>query len=159
MTQFWVGVVSGAHVQRGVAGGFAQVCHGKAHELRRMRPGDGFIYYSPRTEMMKAGRVLQQFTAIGYVTSAAPYQVQMTPAFRPFRVNVAYIPSTPAHIQRLKSHLEWTSATKSWGLVLRRGHFKISEADFLRIAAAMGARLDEKKLEKEARTPELQGSQ
>lgn len=29
MTKFWVGVVSKEHVQRGVTGGFCQVCHGK----------------------------------------------------------------------------------------------------------------------------------
>lgn len=47
----WLGVVSRAHVQRGVSGGFAQVCHGKAAPLRRMQTGDWLIYYSPSTEM------------------------------------------------------------------------------------------------------------
>lgn len=36
----WLGVVSGAHVQRGAKEGFAQVCHGKAQPLRRMKRGD-----------------------------------------------------------------------------------------------------------------------
>jgi hypothetical protein len=31
----WLGVVSYAHVRTGVAGGFAQLCHGKAQPLRR----------------------------------------------------------------------------------------------------------------------------
>src|SRR4051812_18172527 len=43
----WVGVVSRTHVQRGVLGGFAQVCHGKRSPLDRMRDGDALVYYSP----------------------------------------------------------------------------------------------------------------
>lgn len=37
MTKFWVGVVSKEHVQRGVKGGFCQVCHGKKGPLNRMK--------------------------------------------------------------------------------------------------------------------------
>jgi len=47
--QFWIGVVSKDHVDRATAGGFAQVNHGKAGPLERMRAGDGFAFYSPRT--------------------------------------------------------------------------------------------------------------
>ena len=61
----WLGVVSRAHVQKGVAGGFAQLCHGKAQPLRRMRRGDWLVYYSPTTEM--GGAALRAFTAIGQV--------------------------------------------------------------------------------------------
>ena len=43
----WIGVVSRQHVLRGVAGGFAQIGHGKAAPLRRMAVGDRLIYYSP----------------------------------------------------------------------------------------------------------------
>jgi hypothetical protein len=41
----WLGVVSRAHVQRGVAGGFAQLCHGKAQPLQRMQRGDRLVYW------------------------------------------------------------------------------------------------------------------
>ena len=43
-TRAWLGVVSRAHVQRGVREGFAQVCHGKAAPLRRMQAGDYLVY-------------------------------------------------------------------------------------------------------------------
>ncbi len=46
---YWIGVVSRDHVAIGVGGGFAQLNHGKAGPLERMRAGDGFAYYSPRT--------------------------------------------------------------------------------------------------------------
>jgi hypothetical protein len=59
----WLGVVSKQHVQRGVSGGFAQVCHGKAQPLRRMKAGDWLVYYSPALEM--GGTPLRAFTALG----------------------------------------------------------------------------------------------
>ena len=44
----WIGVVSRSHVLRGIEGGFAQMNHGKQAPLKRMKTGDGLIYYSPR---------------------------------------------------------------------------------------------------------------
>ena len=34
--RFWIGVASKEHVKLGVAGGFSQLCHGKAQPLKRM---------------------------------------------------------------------------------------------------------------------------
>ena len=66
---YWIGVVARNHVERGVAGGFTQLNHGKAGPLERMRAGDGFAYYSPRTEHPD-GPPVQAFTAIGRVRDA-----------------------------------------------------------------------------------------
>ena len=74
--QFWIGVVSKDHVDRATAGGFAQVNHGKAGPLERMRAGDGFAFYSPRTSYPD-GKPLQAFTAIGRVRTGAVYQAEM----------------------------------------------------------------------------------
>src|SRR5262249_48922223 len=78
--RFWVGVASKDHVMRGVAGGFAQLNHGKAGPLNRMRPGDGIAYYSPRTEM-RGGAPVQGFTAIGTVKPGEPYKGEMGGGF------------------------------------------------------------------------------
>src|SRR5438552_9195572 len=61
---YWIGVVSKAHVEAAVAGGFTQLNYGKADALERMRQGDGFAFYSPRTKHQDGDRV-QAFTAIG----------------------------------------------------------------------------------------------
>jgi hypothetical protein len=37
--RFWIGVASAAHVQRAVAGGFAQLCHGAGADARPATPG------------------------------------------------------------------------------------------------------------------------
>ncbi|MHA4915566.1 EVE domain-containing protein, partial [Enterococcus faecium] len=48
---YWIGVASRDHIARGVAGGFCQLCHGKAQALKRMKKGDWIIYYSPKETM------------------------------------------------------------------------------------------------------------
>jgi hypothetical protein len=71
MTKYWLGVVQREHVLRGVAGGFAQTNHGVKSGIQRMGPGDGLVYYSPKTAYPD-GEPLRQFTAIGVVVDAPP---------------------------------------------------------------------------------------
>src|SRR5260370_31139404 len=84
----WLGVVSRAHVRTGVAGGFAQLCHGKAQPLRRMRRGDWLVYYSPTIEM--GGAALRAFTAVGQVEGPEVYQYDMGGGFVPYRRGLPY---------------------------------------------------------------------
>lgn len=138
MTRFWCGVVSRDHIQRGLAGGFCQVCHGRRGPLARMAVGDGIVFYSPTLAFRGAERC-QRFTAIGTVTGAAPYRFEMTPDFVPFRRDVAYRDAEEAEIRPLLERLEFTRGNANWGAKFRFGHFELSETDFRTIAAAMGA--------------------
>ncbi|MGL4766838.1 MAG: EVE domain-containing protein [Formosimonas sp.] len=137
LPKFWLGVVSYSHVKLGVAGGFAQVCHGKRAPLARMKAGDWLIYYSPKTDM-HAGEPLQMFTAIGRMVGAAPYPFQMSPDFTPHRVDMAFVPCQAAPIRPLLTQLSFITDLTHWGYPFRRGHFEISPADFGLIAQAMG---------------------
>jgi len=139
--RFWVGVASKDHVMGGVAGGFAQLNHGKAGPLNRMRPGDGIVYYSPRTEMGR-GEPVQGFTAIGTVKPGEPYKGEMGGGFVATRRDIAFVPAHDAPIQPLLERLSFTTGRKSWGMVLRRGAFEITAEDFAIIAAAMGAKIN-----------------
>ena len=47
MSKYWIVVAAAEHVRRGRAGAFTQACHGKAAPLKRMKPGDGVVCYSP----------------------------------------------------------------------------------------------------------------
>lgn len=137
--RFWLGVVSASHVERGVAGGFAQLCHGKSAPLAAMRPGDWLIYYSPRTAM-EGGSPLQQFTAIGRVVGGEVYPVELAPGFTPFRRDVAYVSCKPAPIQPLLGKLGFIKDPRRWGYPLRAGRLELTEADFKTIAGAMNVR-------------------
>lgn len=141
----WIGVVSANHVQRGVAGGFAQMNHGKAAPLKRMKAGDGLIYYSPRSAHPN-GQPLQAFTAIGRIRDGRVYQHDMSaegvPGFVPRRIDVDYWPCRPAAIQPLIDALDVIADKRHWGAVFRYGQLRISAKDFALIAYAMGCHVD-----------------
>src|SRR3990167_1308651 len=136
MAKYWLGVVSRAHVQRGKQGGFAQVCHGKQAPLQRMQPGDWLIYYSP-TEIFGEKTPCRKFTALGQVLERAPYQVQMSPDFSPWRRDIAYQVTTDVAIEPLIPLLSFIKNKSSWGYVFRFGLFAIPATDFKLIAAQM----------------------
>jgi hypothetical protein len=135
----WLGVVSRAHVLRGVAEGFALVCHGKAAPLRKMQPGDYVVYYSPSVEI--GGEPLKAFTALGRVEDADVFKLDMGGGFVPHRRRVAY--EKVAHevpLAVLKDRLD-LCASPSWGMALRRGLLPLSDHDFALIASALQVKL------------------
>jgi hypothetical protein len=136
--RFWIGVASRAHVGIGVAGGFAQVNHGKKAPLLRMRAGDGILYYSPKTDYPD-GDTLQAFTAVGVVRTGEVYQADMGGGFEPFRVDVDWAACAEAPIRPLLGSLSFIRDAAHWGAAFRFGHLEVPEADFRRIADAMGA--------------------
>jgi hypothetical protein len=133
---YWIGVVSKDHVDLGTAGGFTQLNHGKAAPLERMRAGDGYAFYSPRTAYPD-GEPLQAFTAIGRIRTGMVYQVRVTDDFRPFRVDVDFLASQPAPIKPLIERLSFIGNKKHWGAAFRFGMLRIPEDDFLLIAESM----------------------
>jgi hypothetical protein len=138
MTRYWIGVASYEHVRRGVDGGFAQLNHGKASPLRRMAAGDWLIYYSPR-EQREGGEPVQAFTAIGQLAGEEITEVAMTESFTAARRAMNWLPAHATPIKPLLGSLSFIRNPERWGMTFRPGHLEISEADFQRIAAAMGA--------------------
>ena len=134
--RYWIAVASAEHVARGVEIGIMQVCHGKGGPLRRIRPGDRVIYYSPTATFGGADR-LQQFTAFGIVRAGEPYRVSMSADFHPCRRDVDYLPAQPAAISRLLDQLDITRDRRNWGWKLRMGLSEITATDGALIAMAM----------------------
>lgn len=131
----WMGVVSRDHVRKGVRLGIAQVNHGKRPPLERMQPGDGMVYYSPRTTYPD-GPPLKAFTAIGRIASGEVWQA-VDGDFQPWRRAVDWwVEAVDAPVAALVSELELTS-TPNWGYALRRGLLTLTDADFSTIADAM----------------------
>ena len=136
---YWIGVASKDHAAIGFGGGFMQLNHGKAGPLERMRAGDGFAFYSPRTAYPD-GPPLQAFTAIGRVRDGIVYQAghAQGEGFAPFRLGVDYLPAQDAPIKPLIEVLSFIRNKAHWGAAFRFGFLRVPEADFARIAAAMG---------------------
>lgn len=126
--KYWLGVVSKNHVDRGVAGGFAQVCHGKEAPLKRLKKGDGFVYYSPGEQMGESN--LKAFTAIGVVSHDTVYSFKMSENFIPYRRDIKYFKAQILPVQKIKDQLELTQ-NKNWGYQLRLGLVELSEHDYI----------------------------
>ena len=139
MSRNWLAVASADHVRIGRAQGFMQVAHGKVAPLRRIKPGDGVVYYSP-TEQYGSTIKFRCFTAIGTVKAGEPYQADMGGGFMPFRRDVQWAKSTEAAITPLLETLEFTAGKRNWGYQLRFGLFEISQRDLDLIAVAMKLR-------------------
>jgi len=139
---YWIGVASKDHVDNAIAGEFTQLNHGKAAPLERMRAGDGFLFYSPRTAYPD-GEPLQAFTAIGRVRTGTVYQAALSEDFHPFRVDVDYLTARPAPIKPLIAQLSFIRSKTHWGAAFRFGMLRVPEVDFAQIATAMGCSFDE----------------
>lgn len=137
MRIFWIGVVSRSHVEIGVRGGFMQLNHGKKAPLQRLHAGDALVMYSPRTSY-PGGEPLQAFTAIGSVTTGAVYQVEITPEFKPYRVDVEFASCRETPIKPLIERLSFIKNKTHWGAAFRFGYVKVPAGDFALIAENMG---------------------
>lgn len=135
MNNYWLTVASRDHVQVGLAGGFIQVCHGKRAPMARIKAGDEFVCYSPKTSLQN-GKSCKAFTAIGKVISPSPYQVDMGNGFMPFRKDVHFFNATDVSVRDVFDQLELTQ-TKNWGYQLRFGLVSLSKMDFEIIKCAM----------------------
>lgn len=122
----WLGVVSAAHVRRGVDGGFAQVGHGKRAPLARMHEGDTLVYYSPR-ETLDDDAPLRHFTALGKIVDETIWQ-EDEGDFTPFRRRVNYADARHVPLANVAEALDLTS-TPTWGYALRRGLIPLSDRD------------------------------
>lgn len=138
MSKNWIAVACATHVQRGVGGGFMQVCHGKAAPLRRIAPGDRVAYYSPTVEFGGKER-LQAFTAIGIVVGGDPYRCDMGGGFCPYRRDVSWVVAHPAPIKPLIESLALCAGKRNWGYQFRFGLLPVSDGDMAQIAGAMNA--------------------
>lgn len=130
----WLGVVSAAHVRRGIELGIAQINHGKRAPLARIRAGDTLIYYSP-VERLGDKTPLRHFTAMGTISDDLIWQADEGD-FRPYRRHIEYLPLFPVPLQEIRDRLHLT-AQPNWGYQLRRGLVPLDEHDTAIIRESM----------------------
>lgn len=132
----WLGVVSAAHVRRGMNLGIAQINHGKRAPLARMKAGDTLVYYSP-TEQRGDTVPLRAFTAAGVFPDDDIRQADEGD-FRPYRRRIDYFAVSPVPLAQLRSSLQLTTAP-NWGYQLRRGLVPLGEHDLNTLLKVMNA--------------------
>ena len=134
--KYWLTVVSNEHAQWGVAGSYMQACHGKEAPLKRMKQGDGVVFYSSKERMGDESK-LQAFTAIGEVADDVVYQFAMSEQFVPYRRNINFLRCKAVSILPLINRLTFIPDKRSWGYPFRFGFLEIGEEDFKLISAQM----------------------
>jgi len=134
--RYWIVVVSKDHLARGVEGGFMQANHGKEAPLKKLKPGDWVIFYSPK-QTYGGKEPLQAFTAIGQVKGDEIYHHKMSDDFVPYRRNVNFYKCTETPIEPLIPNLNFIENKKAWGFKFRFGFFEIKEPDFKLIKSTM----------------------
>lgn len=134
--KFWIGVASKEHVESGIKLGICQFCHGKIRPAQRLQTCDFVIYYSPKVSI--SGKELyQKFTAIGKVTDALPYQVNMGGGFMPYRRNIKYFNAKHVDIKPIVPILSFIKNKTCWGYTFRYGFLEIDQESFEVIANHM----------------------
>jgi hypothetical protein len=134
--RYWNIVASRDHVERGLSGGFIQANHGKAAPLKRMRPGDGVIFYSPK-KTWDGSEKLQAFTAIAEVVGEEVYSVDMGDGFVPARRKVKFLPCREVSLAPLVQSLAFIRNKTNPGAIFRFGFFEIPPGDYEKIAGQM----------------------
>ncbi len=109
--------------------GIVQANHGKAAPMKRMKPGDFIIFYSPKLRF-QGREPYKKFSAVARVKEGEVYQATMGGGFRPFRRDVEFLPCEEADIQPLIERLTFIRKKESWGFVFRFGFFEIPRRDF-----------------------------
>ena len=130
MPSYWIAVASAEHVRRGRGEGFMQVSHGKAAPLKRIKPGDGIVYYSP-TVTLGGKDTLQAFTAIGTVNDGEPYQGDMGAGFKPFRRDVTWWTRNEAPIRPLLDNSNSPPASRIGAINYASGCFRSAKRIFV----------------------------
>jgi predicted RNA-binding protein len=134
--KYWLVVVSKDHVEIGKKLGIVQANHGKATPMKRMKPGDLIVFYSPKIHF-QGKEPLKKFTAIARVKKGDTYQGDMGGGFTPYRRDVEFLPCEETDIQPLLDTLKFIRNKKNWGFVFRFGFFEITKNDFETIAKTM----------------------
>ncbi|WP_183560154.1 EVE domain-containing protein [Mucilaginibacter sp. SP1R1] len=134
--KYWITVASKDHISRGVAGDFMQANHGKQAALKRIKPGDWVLFYSPK-QTMNGTEPCKAFTAIGQAADDEIYQHAMSSDFIPWRRNIRFYQSTETPIIPLVDDLDFIINKKSWGYPFRFGFMEIQGHDFELLKARM----------------------
>ena len=129
MAAHYLGIAEKIHVDLVVDAGVVVLGLKGPNGVRKLRPGDGVIYYSPKTA--PDGEVLRSFTAVGTVLGDMEYERDFPSGTKLWVRAVDWHPVVgDVSIYDLLKDLSWIKKPKNWGFYMRGAHRAIPEADF-----------------------------
>ena len=137
MAKFWIGVAHARQVGIIREKALVAFSRGQKAPVARMAKGDRVAYYAPRTDF--EGDPVQAFVALATVTDAAPFEAPLVDEATAWVRAARYRKVREAPVKPMLDELSFVTNPRHWGMAFRRSHFEVTEADFARIARAMGA--------------------
>ena len=135
--QFWIGVVAGDMIAPATSAGICAFSHGKRSAVERLKTGDRFAYYAPKTGV-GAGEPIQSFVALGTVTGDEAFEQDWADTGMSAWVrDASYEQVALAPVKPLLGQLGFVTNPRYWGMAFRRSLFEISSEDFALIENAM----------------------
>lgn len=136
MAAYYLGIAEKSYVDLCTEAGVCVLGISGPSGVKKLNPGDGVIYYSPKTA--PDGEVLRAFTAIGEVTGEGEYERDFGSGTLLWCRNVAW--RGEAREVSIYDHLDglsWIKKPKNWGFYMRGSHRAIPGEDFARLSGAM----------------------
>ena len=135
-TRYWVSISTEDNVKKCTAGGYLQGDQKTEPLLNDLSKGDFLLFYSPRTRY-RDGKPLQHFTAMGTIEDDKAYPTAQGETTL-WRRKVDFLSCGSSPIEPLVPSLNFIPDKEKWGLPFKKGLFPIDQADFEKIAQAMG---------------------
>ncbi len=135
-TRYFIGVVHRRQADMAKAAGLVAFSHGREAPVRSLSVGDRVVLYAPKTDF--DGAPVQAFVAHATVTGAEPLFRAFGSGMEAWSRDAVFDDVTEAPVRPLLDSLSFVKNPKHWGMAFRQGKFSITEADYRRIAAAMG---------------------
>ena len=139
MARYFLGLAERLHARMCMEAGVVVLGIKGPAGVKKLSPGDGVVYYSPKTE--PDGETLQAFTAIGEVVGEDIYERSFGGDTLIWVRNMEWQPDVhEAPIRPLLEDLSWIKKPQNWGFYMRGSSREITAEDFTLISRAMGGR-------------------
>lgn len=131
--KFWIGTAHLAMADAMREVGIVAFSYGREAPVQKVSPGDGVIYYAPRTDF--EGDPVQAFVALARVTGDEVEQVTIPGTDHvPFARAAHYEQVSHVPVRPLLERLSFVKSPRHWGMAFRRSFFEATPADFALIA-------------------------
>lgn len=132
----YLGIAEKVHADMCVEAGIVVLGLDGPSGVRKLNPGDGVVYYSPK--IAPDGDILRSFTALGRVIGEGEYERDFDGGHRLWVRDVDWDTRVqPVSIYDLLDQLSWIKKPKNWGFYMRGSHRQIPGEDFALIYSAM----------------------
>lgn len=129
---YWIGVASLDHLERGIQRGMFGIGHGKKAPLDLMKPGDKIVFYLPKKVYAATGpeNIYQKFCGFATIDEGDVFSEQIGERCM-FRKRLTFTDTTrEVPIREVLDQLSFIKDKTHWGFPFMRGYVQITQKDW-----------------------------